>query len=269
MTGAARLRQLCPRLGEDEACELAMAFGEFPSIIDVAGQYFGGPSFVGGEVGEYLAGLRSVMVGERESAAEIAMVSLWSGVSTDFSVEGDLTSLVGLHHHRLGDLPGALALFGRALEIDCKLLGAEHPNVARDWNHLGLARRDRFDLPPARKAFETALAIAEALHGPEHPLVARYVNNLGTVVLDMGDAVGALAAFQRAFRIDTAAFGDDHVSVAVRASNLGNVLRLFDDFPEARGAYLCAHDIFLRKLGPDHPNTRTVAANLAALGDHG
>lgn len=269
MTGAARLRQLCPNLGETEARDLAAAFGEFSAIIEVVGRYFASPSFVGGQVGNYLAGLHAVSANERESAAEIAVVSLWSGVSTDFSVEGDLASLMGLHHHRLGDLQGALTLFDRALEVDRQVLGTEHSSVARDWNHLGLVRRDRFDLQPARAAFEAALAIAEARAGGDHPLVARYVNNLGTVLLDMGDAVGALAAFQRAFRIDTMAFGDDHVSVAVRASNLGNVLRLFDDFPEARGAYLCAHDIFLRRLGADHPNTLTVAANLAALGDHG
>ena len=253
----------------DEACRLALALGGFAPIIDVARKYLAGDAAASHNLENYLLGLKTITAGERETATEIAMVSLWSGTSADLSVEGDLTSLVGLHHHRLGDLSGALTLFERALAVDLAVLGAQHSSVARDWNHLGLARRDRFDMPAARHAFEAALAIAEALHGPEHPHVARYVNNLGTVLLDMGDAVGALAAFGRAFRIDTAVFGDDHVSVAIRASNLGNVLRLFDDFPEARGAYLCAHDIFLRKLGPDHPNTRTVAANLAALGDHG
>lgn len=254
---------------KDEAGRLALALGGFGPVIDVARKYLDGGSGAAHDVQNYLLGLEAVTAGERDAAAEIAVVSLWSAMSADFSVEGDLTSLVGLHHHRLGDLSGARTLFERALAIDLAVLGAGHPSTARDWNHLGLVQRDCFDLPPARQAFDNALAIAEALHGPEHPHVARYVNNLGTVLLDMGDAVGALAAFDRAFRIDTAVFGDDHVSVAIRASNLGNALRLFDDFAEARGAYLCAHDIFLRKLGPDHPNTRTVAANLAALGDHG
>jgi tetratricopeptide (TPR) repeat protein len=243
--------------------------GDVPVCLEVARIFLARLPSRAGEPERYVAGLHAVGASERETAAEIATATLWTGVSTAFSVQGDLLSQVGLHHHRLGDLQGAQILFERALAVDQAALGPEHPSVARDWNHFGLLRRDRFDLPAAQEAFRNALAIAEAMHGGEHPYVARYVNNLGTVLLDMGDAVGALAAFQRAFRIDTEVFGHDHVNVAVRASNLGNVLRLFDDFSEARGAYACAHDIFLRRLGPDHPNTRTVAANLLALGDHG
>ena len=276
MEPIARLKQFFPHLWEaglteSGAEDLAAALGDYPAALDAAGAFLARLTSMEGEPERYLVGLRAVMASERDNVAEIATASLWYPclASSQFSVEGDLLSALGLYHHRLGDLPGALAIFERALAVDREVLGSGHPNVARDWNHLGLARRDRFDLPSAREAFETAMAIAEDVHGGEHPYVARYVNNLGTVLLDMGDAVGALAAFQRAFRIDTAAFGHDHVNVAIRASNLGNVLRLFDDFPEARGAYLCAHDIFLRRLGPDHPNTRTVAANLLALGDHG
>ena len=276
--------------GETGLEGLAAELGDLGSALRLAGAYLRRLPAIDGQPERMRAELRQIAASEREAAYPAVPATLWTGapagllpqagsparfmpqadsMSHDSAVEADLLSTLGLFLHRAGDFPGARIAFEAALAVDERVLGAAHPQVARDENHLGLVRRDMYQLDPARASHERALAIAEAAFGPHHPIVASYVNNLGTVLLDQGDALGALAAFRRAFAIDEAAYGPDHTRVAIRASNLGNVLRLFADFEEARGAYEVAHDIFLRKLGADHTNTKTVAANIAALGSLG
>ena len=69
----------------------------------------------------------------------------------------------------LGDLPGAKAAFERALKIDEKAFGPDHPNVARDVNNLGSVLKELGDLPGAKAAFERALQIFQKLLGDDHP----------------------------------------------------------------------------------------------------
>ena len=44
---------------------------------------------------------------------------------------------LGLMYDTLGDYRNAIEVYDKALEIDIKSLGVEHPQVAVDWNNLG------------------------------------------------------------------------------------------------------------------------------------
>ena len=100
----------------------------------------------------------------------------------------------------LGDLPGAKAAYERALKIDEKAFGPDHPNVATGVNNLGRVLQELGDLPGAKAAYERALKIDEKAFGPDHPNVARGVNNLGIVLKAFGDLPGAKAAYERALQ---------------------------------------------------------------------
>jgi tetratricopeptide (TPR) repeat protein len=69
----------------------------------------------------------------------------------------------------LGDLNGAKAHLERALRIDEKVLGLDHPNVARDANNLGSVLQDLGDLPRAKAHLERAVRILKKTLGDEHP----------------------------------------------------------------------------------------------------
>ena len=109
-----------------------------------------------------------------------------------------------------GDLAGARAAFERALAIDEKTFGPDHPNVAIRVNNLGRVLHDTGDLPGARAAFERALAIDERAFGPDHPSVAIRVNNLATVLRATGNLAGARAALEWALAIFENHLGRDH-----------------------------------------------------------
>jgi len=187
--------------------------------------------------------------GEKAGLEEAA--SLWNSLGYYLSV--------------VADYAGARAVFERALAIDERAFGPDHPNVARDINNLGHVLQDLGDLAGARAAFERALAIWQAAYGDEHPQVATAHNNLGLVLKDLGDLAGARAACERALAIDERAFGPDHPSVAIRVNNLGSVLRELGDLAGARAAHERALAIDERAFGPEHPQVAIFVNNLGLV----
>ncbi len=68
-------------------------------------------------------------------------------------------------------------LYQRALAIDEKALGPEHPAVATGLNNLALLYYAEGKYTEAEPLFRRALAIAEKALGPEHPQVATSLNS--------------------------------------------------------------------------------------------
>ncbi|MBI5079961.1 MAG: tetratricopeptide repeat-containing protein [Chloroflexi bacterium] len=175
---------------------------------------------------------------------------------------GILFNETGCHFNAIANYSAARAAFERALAIDEKTFGADHPNVARAVNNLGMVYKDIGNLPAARSTFERAIAIGEKSFGVEHPQVATYVNNLGSVHHIMGDLPAALAAFERAIAISEKSFGVEHPQVATFVNNLGMLYRDMGDLPAARAAFERALTIFEKV---DHPYVATLINNLGLV----
>ena len=77
-------------------------------------------------------------------------------------------------------------LYQRALKIDEKALGPEHPDVARDLNNLAELYREQGKYAEAEPLYRRALKIDEKALGPEHPDVATDLNNLALLYDDQG-----------------------------------------------------------------------------------
>ena len=79
-------------------------------------------------------------------------------------------------------LEEAEPLMKRALVIDEKSYGPEHPNVARDLNNLAQLLKATNRLEEAEPLMKRALVIDEKSYGPEHPRVATELNNLAQLL---------------------------------------------------------------------------------------
>ena len=77
-------------------------------------------------------------------------------------------------------------LYQRALKIDEKALGPEHPDVATDLNNLALLYDDQGKYAEAEPLYQRALKIDEKALGPEHPTVALYAGNLAATLRKLG-----------------------------------------------------------------------------------
>jgi Tfp pilus assembly protein PilF len=138
------------------------------------------------------------------------------------------------HLSRLAQFKNAKVASERALEIEEKRFGPDHPNVAVRVNALGARLHDLRNYSGAKAAYERALRINEQNLGPEHPRVATVLNNLGMMMTEVGDLSGAKEALERALRIDEQSFGPDHPNVARDVANLGLVMKEQDNLSGAK-----------------------------------
>ncbi|RPH75833.1 tetratricopeptide repeat protein [bacterium] len=174
-----------------------------------------------------------------------------------------LWSNLAFYLRNIAEHESAKKHYERALQIDEKTYGPDHPTVAIRVNNLGYVLQSMGDLPAAKSHYERALQIDEKTYGPDHPDVATMANNLGGVLRAMGDLPSAKSHYERALQIDEKIYGPDHPAVARDVNNLGGVLVDLGDLPAAKSHYERALKIGEQTYGPDHP---TVAIRVNNLG---
>ena len=104
----------------------------------------------------------------------------------------------------------------RALAIDEKSYGPDHPNVAIRLNNLAKLLQDTNRLAEAEPLMRRALAIDEKSYGPDHPNVAISLNNLARLLQATNRLAEAEPLMRRALAIDEKSYGPDHPNVAIR-----------------------------------------------------
>jgi Tetratricopeptide repeat len=85
----------------------------------------------------------------------------------------------------------AVAGVGRALAINEKVLGPEHPWTAINVHNLGRLLSVQGDFAGAQLLQERALALNEKAFGHEHPRTVWSLSNLGHLLHNQGDLAGA------------------------------------------------------------------------------
>jgi len=179
---------------------------------------------------------------------------------------------IGTFEEHLGNYARAARLMEKALEIDLKNFGNEHPNVAVRQSNLANVYRNLGQYEKARDLLEAALASAEKNFGQEHPNTAVRYSNLALVLQDLGDYEGAKKLLEKALASDEKNFGQEHPSTARSYSNLATVLQSLGDYEGAKKLLEAALASAEKNFGEEHPNTAVSYSNLAgvlqALGDY-
>ena len=153
----------------------------------------------------------------------------------------------------------------RALAINEKSCGPDHPLVAINLNNLAELLRATNRFAEAEPLFRRALAIDEKNLGVGHPNVAIRLNNLAELLRTTNRFTEAEPLFRRALAIDESRHGPNHRSVSIRLNNLGLLLqdtnRSIESEPLMRRALAIDETIY----GPDHPNVAIRLNNLGQL----
>jgi tetratricopeptide (TPR) repeat protein len=152
-----------------------------------------------------------------------------------------------------GDYDAAEALFRRALAINEKTLGPDHPRVAGGLDNLAELLQAKGNFGAAEPLARRALAIDERTLGPQHPHVAIRLEVLGSLLEVEGDCDRAEPLCRRALAIDEKALGPQHPHVAAALNNLASCLKFKGDLRGAELLYRRALEIDNRALGADHP----------------
>ena len=72
-------------------------------------------------------------------------------------------------YKKQGNYPKALEYYGKALAIDEKVLGKDHPYAATSYNNIGSVYYQQGKYREALKYLEKALKIFKAKLGEDHP----------------------------------------------------------------------------------------------------
>ena len=153
----------------------------------------------------------------------------------------------------------------RALAIDERSYGPDHPDVAIRLNNLALLLKATNRMAEAEPLYRRALAIDERSYGPDHPDVATDLNNLALLLQATNRMAEAEPLYRRALAIDERSYGPDHPDVATDLNNLAQLLQATNRMAEAEPLYRRALAIDERSYGPDHPDVAIDLNNLAEL----
>ena len=162
-------------------------------------------------------------------------------------------------------LAEAEPLFRRALAIDEKSFGPDHPSVGRDFSNLAELLHDTNRLAEAEPLMRRALAIDEKSLGPDHPDVALTLNNLAELLRDANRLAEAEPLYRRVIAIFEKNDPDKQPNYADALNNLALLLSDTNRLSEAEPLYRRALAIDEKSLGPDHPAVALKLNNLAAL----
>ncbi len=203
---------------------------------------------------------------ERFAEAELA-ARLGDAVLQHLDVEGSLrfgwSHAVGVMWLSRGENTLALPHLEHAHALALELHDADHPEVARVLNNLGIVHQQLGDVVRARAAYAGAFAIFERSLGPDHPVTGAAHQNLGVAAFLGQDYAQARREYEAGARILEATLGPAHARLGVTLANLGEVGLVEQDHAAAVADYERALRILEAALGPDHP---TVTETVSGLG---
>jgi len=165
-------------------------------------------------------------------------------------------------------LTEAEPLMRRALEIDEKNFGGNHPIVAVQLNNLAILLQETNRLGEAEPLMRRALEIDKKGLGSDHPNVAIRLNNLAMLLKDTDRLEEAEPLMRHALEITEKSLGYSHPNMATSLNNLAQLLQDTNRLEEAEPLMRHALEIAEKIFGPDHPSVAIQLNNLAGFLKH-
>ena len=185
--------------------------------------------------------------------------------SMESAEEGLLLSRAGYYLYERAEYAQAEPLYRRALAIDEKALGPDHPDTATSLNNMAALYRAQERYKEAEPLCQRALDIFENSLGPDHPNTAISLNVLALLYRGQGRDQEAEPLYKRALAITEKASGTEHPSTATRLNNLAELYRAQGRYNDAEPLHRRALAIREKALGSEHPDTAGSLNNLAGL----
>jgi tetratricopeptide (TPR) repeat protein/transcriptional regulator with XRE-family HTH domain len=176
-----------------------------------------------------------------------------------------LFSALGWYLELRAAYSAAQRCYEQALAIQQRILGHEHPDIARSLNSLGHIFCEQGEFVMAQRCHEQALAIQQRVLGHEHPDIAHSLNNLGRVLWEQGEFVMAQRCYEQALAIQEHVLGREHPDVACSLNSLGMAMEAQGDYAAAQRYHEQAVAIHERAVGREHRDTARFLHNLGII----
>jgi tetratricopeptide (TPR) repeat protein len=184
-------------------------------------------------------------------------------VEPDSGEAGNICAARRAIHQALGEFDLALEWSEKALNIDLKLYGPEHQEVATDYNNIAASLQILGRLDEALVANDKAMAIMIKNLGPNHPNTISGRSWKAGILRDQGKLEEALVIYSEVLESRKRVLGEDHIDTVAAMSYKGGCLRQLKRFDEALPLYNESITITKRTLGENHPTLAAYFNNKA------
>jgi len=192
----------------------------------------------------------------------VALQSSSASLTADLSAS--MTELANSHFYA-GHLAVSDSLNRRVLEIDRRLYGEHHPNVANDLINLGAIQFEFGHFADAERFYREATSIIAGFYGPNHQETASAFTMLGRALLSEGRDAEADSMLVRALAIQERVYGPVHPRVASTLNELGKIAEHRGRLDEAEGDFSRMADIYKSVYHDRHYLIGIALSNLAGV----
>jgi serine/threonine protein kinase/Tfp pilus assembly protein PilF len=155
--------------------------------------------------------------------------------------------------------------YERALDVDRRVLGDDHPRVAMHLHNLAVVAQNMGDLKLAEELYRDAIQRQERAYGSRHPQTAAAKGNYGLLLQREGRLAEAEVQLRSALDVTLALHGPDHYKVGYARVSLAMLLHDQGKLPAAEGEFRQALAIYAKSLPANHQYRAAALMHFARL----
>jgi eukaryotic-like serine/threonine-protein kinase len=155
--------------------------------------------------------------------------------------------------------------YERAMAIDRRMLGDDHPRIAWHLNNLALVAENMGDLHQAEVLYLDSIRRKERIYGERHPETIVSKGNYGLLLQREGRLHEAEPLLRDAVAQTLSLYGPDHYTVGYTRVSLGILLHDEGDLKAAESEFRQALAIYDKSLPADHQYRAAALIHLARL----
>jgi tetratricopeptide (TPR) repeat protein len=161
--------------------------------------------------------------------------------------------------------PLARQAYQRALEIDRRVLGDDHPRIAYRLQNLAIVEQNMGDLAGAEALYVEALRREQRAYGDRHPETATTEGNYGLLLEREGRLDEAAPLLRGALEVSLKLYGPDNYNVGYARVSMAMLLHDQGDLAAADTEFRQALAIYDKSLPADHQNRASALMHYARL----
>ena len=155
--------------------------------------------------------------------------------------------------------------YERALDVDRRVLGDDHPRVASRLNNLAIVAQNMGDLKLAETLFLDAIRRNERAYGDRHPETGTVRSNFGLLLRREGRLAEAEPLLRSALDVELKLYGPNNYNVAYARVSLAMLLHDQGNLAAAETEFRQALAVYDKSLPADHQYRAALLTNFARL----
>jgi len=155
--------------------------------------------------------------------------------------------------------------YERALEVDRRVLGDDHPRVAMRLNNLAIVAQNVGDLKLAETLFRDAIRRDERAYGEQHPETGAGRSNYGLLLQREGRLTEAEPLLRSALDVVLKLYGPDNYKVGYARVSLAMLLHDQGNLPGSETEFRQALAVYDKSLPANHQYRASALMHFARL----